>query len=132
MQETGDRRTPEGGGGRNIYGHDDGMPFWGAGHVTEGNYAEYVAQRDSFDPPHCQGVGPTQLTSKSRQDAADAAGGCWRPLVNMHKGFSDIAADRARGLTWRQCWLNYSGGKETYADQMDARLAQWKLILNPT
>jgi hypothetical protein len=123
MQETG--------GGRNVYGHDKGMPFEGAGEVTEANYVEYVAERDATDPPRCQGVGPTQLTSKTWQDKADALGGCWNPPNNLVVGFAIIANLRAKGRSWHDCWLGYSGGKETYADEMDIKHAWWKAILNP-
>ena len=121
----------ESGGGRNVYGHDAGMPFEGAGKVTEANYAEYVAQRDSTDPPRCPGVGPLQLTFKGYQDEADALRGCWEPLSNMTVGFRVIARYRASGLTWHSCWLRYSGGKETYADEMDALFIHWQGTLNP-
>lgn len=131
MKETGDRGDPERGGGRNIWGHDPGKPFEGAGEVTEANYAEYVAQRDATDPPSCQGCGPVQLTAKVWQDEADALGGCWDPLSNMIVGFRIIARYRASGLTWHGCWLRYSGGKEDYADDMDARFIHWQGLLNP-
>lgn len=107
------------------------MPFAGRGEVTEANYTDYVGERDSFDPPHCQGVGPTQLTFKGFQDQADRLGGCWKPIINMIVGFGIIADYRARGRSWRDCWLGYSGGKETYADEMDARLIWWRAKLNP-
>jgi hypothetical protein len=131
----------ESSGGHNEYGHDKRtdpvtgevtlMPFYGAGLVTQANYAEYVAERDSFDPPRCQGVGPTQLTSKVWQDKADAVTGCWDPPSNLVVGFGIIATDRARGRSWHDCWLGYSGGKETYANEMDIKLAWWRAILNP-
>lgn len=75
MQETG--------GGRNVFGHDPTI-FVGAGDVTQ---AKYLAYRHLRDFTHeCQGVGPMQLTSRSLQDAADQAGGCWIPRVNIAVG----------------------------------------------
>jgi hypothetical protein len=131
----------ESSGGHNEYGHDKRtdpvtgevtlMPFYGAGQVTETNYAQYVAERDSFDPPRCQGVGPTQLTSHSYQELADRNGGCWDPPTNMEVGFGIIAGWRSMGRSWHDCWLGYSGGKESYAQEMDVKHAWWKAILNP-
>jgi hypothetical protein len=121
----------ESSGGHNEYGHDAGMPFEGAGKVTETNYAEYVAERDATDPPRCQGVGPTQLTWIGYQDQADALRGCWHPLSNMTVGFTAIARFKAAGLTWHSTWLRYSGGKEDYADAMDALFVKWQGLLNP-
>jgi Transglycosylase SLT domain len=73
----------ESSGGLNVYGHDPG-PFSGAGLVTQANYKAYAAVRDKTG--ECQGVGPMQLTSKSLQVEADAAGGCWEPEHNIGVG----------------------------------------------
>jgi hypothetical protein len=130
MQETGDRKTPEGGGGRNLWGHDPTIFIIGGTFgqpVTEEAYRAYVVERDATDKR--QGCGPTQLTSKSYQDLADRLGGCWKPLINMTVGFGIIANWRAMGRSWHDCWLGYSGGKESYADQMDERLAWWRAKL---
>jgi hypothetical protein len=116
----------ETGGGRNVYGHDPTI-FIGAGEVTEANYAEYKALRDSTGK--FQGVGPTQLTWKGYQDQADALGGCWKPLINMLVGFGIIVGYRDQGLSWRDCWKRYNGS-DAYADQMVTRQAQWKALLN--
>jgi hypothetical protein len=118
MQETG--------GGRNVYGHDPTI-FIGAGEVTEANYAEYKALRDSTGKS--QGVGPTQLTWKGYQDQADALGGCWKPLINMLVGFGIIVGYQKAGLSWHETWKRYNGS-DAYADQMVTRQAQWKALLN--
>jgi hypothetical protein len=131
MQETGPTAGSPG-GGKNLWGHDPTI-FIGGGDfgqpVTAESYAAYQVMRDSFDPPKCQGVGPTQLTSRGYQDQADRLGGCWKPLINMVVGFGIIAGWRADGKSWHDCWLGYSGGKESYADQMNERLAWWRTKL---
>jgi hypothetical protein len=75
-------------GGLNIYGHDPTI-FIGAGAVTEANYAAYKHLRDATG--ECQGVGPSQLTSRSLQEEADAVGGCWQPEHNIAVGAHFLA-----------------------------------------
>lgn len=86
--------TQESGGGRNVFGHDPTI-FIGAGDVTETKYHAYKAARVASKNKLMQGVGPCQLTYWSFQDAADAVGGCWRPLRNMQIGFH-VLADNIR------------------------------------
>ncbi len=131
----------ETGGGHNVYGHDvngDGSPrpFWGHGEVTEANYHAYLLERDLGVREarrfpglgrRAQGVGPMQLTWYAYQDEADRLGGCWRPVINMRVGFKIIATDLAAGKSLHQAALEYNG-KESYAAQMDVRLAKWRRI----
>ncbi len=112
----------ESSGGNNVYGSDP-TQMAGYGAVTECNYAVYLWQRER-GYGH-QGVGPCQLTSSVYQDAADDLGGCWDPVHNMTVGFGIIANWRAGGRSWHECWVGYNGS-EAYADQMDARQAQWR------
>lgn len=73
----------ETGGGANIFGHDPTVAVgWGA--VTKSRYLAYRAIRDRTG--ELQGVGPMQLTSRSLQDEADQAGGCWLPQHNIAVG----------------------------------------------
>lgn len=80
----------ETGGGKNIFGHDPSI-FRGAGAVTKAKYLAYKRARVASDNTEMQGVGPVQLTWWSLQDEADAAGGCWRPRINMTVGFRRAA-----------------------------------------
>jgi hypothetical protein len=85
QQETG----IEGDG--NVFGHDRGKPFAGAGRVTKAKYLEYRRVRGSHGQGGMQGVGPLQLTYYTFQDRADALGGCWLPKHNYRVGFEDLA-----------------------------------------
>jgi len=123
--------TQESSGGHNLYGHDAGMPFEGAGPVTQTNYAQYKTERDSTDPPRCQGVGPMQLTWKPYQDRADAAGlrgGCWRAYTNTLTGARILAEIRADVNSWVEVARNWSG-KDSYAEEMRVELARWRGVM---
>ena len=80
--------TLESSGGLNVWGGDPTI-FVHAGVVTEANYKAYAAVRDRTG--ECQGCGPMQLTSKSLQVEADAAGGCWQPNHNLAVGAHFLA-----------------------------------------
>lgn len=80
--------TMETGGGHNVFGHDPTVAV-GWGEVTEAKYKAYAVLREHTHL--CQGVGPMQLTSKSLQLQADAAGGCWFPRANIAVGAHFIA-----------------------------------------
>ncbi len=112
--------TQETGGGRNEYGHDPTI-FVGAGAVTEANYHAYLALRNKTGK--AQGVGPVQLTYPGYQDAADKAGGCWKPLVNITVGFGILAHNvRQDGLHAGVAAYNGTGpAAERYADEVLAR-----------
>ncbi len=105
--------TQETGGGVNEYGHDPTI-FVGAGAVTKGNYH-----------------GPVQLTYAGYQDAADRAGGCWKPLVNMTVGFG-VLVDHIRrdGLKSGVAAYNGTGpAAQRYADEVLARAALYAKAL---
>jgi hypothetical protein len=137
MQETG--------GGMNIYGHDvdaEGVPrpFYDHGVVTQSNYADYLIERDlcvrvpkkwAHLGRRSQGVGPLQLTWWKYQDEADQAGGCWNVSVNLLVGARILGRLRDGGRhTWHVVAREWSG-KDTYANEMDARFAQWRKWLPP-
>ena len=120
----------ESSGGRNVFGHDPTI-FAGAGKVTRERYAEYRRRRVASANKLMQGVGPCQLTWWELQDAADAAGGCWRPEVNMRVGFRHLAtlverygpADGARRY-------NGSGpAAEAYSRDLLAKAKRWEEIV---
>ena len=121
----------ESAGGHNVFGHDRGTIFAGAGAVTEAKYREYKRKRIASGNKHMQGVGPCQLTWWSIQDAADEAGGCWRPEINMRLGFGHLAglvkqhgeADGAR---------RYNGSGDAaiaYSKDLMAKARKWETIL---
>ena len=120
----------ESGGGQNVYGHDPTI-FVGAGAVTEANYHVYRAERVASGNRRMQGVGPCQLTYWSLQDAADALGGCWRPLANMRVGFSHLAeAVRRSGLRAGVAAYNGSGtAASAYAQAVIERADRFALDL---
>lgn len=77
----------ESSGGMNVFGHDPTSSIpesWMGGPVTASRYRYYKARRNGYG---MQGVGPCQLTWWETQDEADAAGGCWKPWINMRVGF---------------------------------------------
>lgn len=118
MQETS--------GGQNIFGHDPTI-FVGAGQVTKPKYLAYRAKRRAGGG--MQGVGPMQLTWWEFQDEADAAGGCWKPYVNILVGCRLLARYRDTGASWHEVARRYNGA-EAYADQMDRRFDDWRRWLN--
>ena len=79
-----------------------------------------------------QGVGPCQLTYWTLQDAADALGGCWKPLANMRVGFSHLAeAVRRSGLRAGVAAYNGSGpAAEAYAQAVIERADRFALELH--
>ncbi len=66
--------------GLNVWGNDrapnGGTSDWGWDEVTESNYKTYRKRRGPTGQGGRQGVGPTQLTWHTLQDAADRLGGC--------------------------------------------------------
>jgi hypothetical protein len=77
-------------GGHNVFGQQPTI-FVGAGEVTQEKYDEYKRERVESGNRLMQGVGPCQLTWWQFQDAADEAGGCWQPEINMRIGFNQLA-----------------------------------------
>lgn len=130
----------ESGGGANVFGHDrdeHGVPIWHGRsdrvEVTEERYRAYKVFRDIGPARRMQGVGPLQLTWYSLQDAADIAGGCWKPRFNMRIGFLRLAAlVAAKGL--REGVRSYNGfgsAAETYADEVLDLRRRWRQRLEP-
>ena len=97
----------ETGGGNNEFGHDPTIAIgWGV--VTEAKYAAYVKLRDVTG--ELQGVGPCQLTARSLQDEADAAGGCWQPEHNLGVGAHYLAGlYKEHGSDVQACCAAYNG-----------------------
>lgn len=132
MQETG--------GGRNEWGHDPTIfvgghdthngKQWGET-VTASAYKAYLAQRGTAGHGGMQGVGPCQLTYYAYQDAADKAGGCWKPLPNMIIGFTALAnLIRRAGLHDGIAAYNGTGSAaQQYADAVIARADQYAAAL---
>jgi uncharacterized protein YcbK (DUF882 family)/peptidoglycan hydrolase-like protein with peptidoglycan-binding domain len=124
-------------GGLNLFGHDrdrhTGKYIFpardGDVKVTKALYHEYRAKRDATG--NCQGVGPCQLTAKFLQDAADKAGGCFKPAVNMRIGFGHMASlMKQNGERTGARMYNGSGdAAEAYADDLLKKAARWESII---
>jgi hypothetical protein len=125
-------------GFRNVYGHDPvpnpiKSPPNGLREVTEENYRLYLRHRRNKEG--MQGVGPTQLTWFEFQDEADAAGGCWKPEVNIKIGCRVVARERARLGSTRQALRVYNGGPtppastEGYARSVLKLQQKWQHLL---
>lgn len=120
----------ESNGGENIFGHDPSI-YYGAGLVTETNYAAYKRQRGPTGQGGMQGVGPCQLTWWSIQDDADRRGGCWRPEINILTGLLNLKSHKGSG-TWVKAAHDYNGSgpaADAYAHTMSIRFAYWKKVL---
>lgn len=120
----------ETGGGQNIFGHDPTI-FIGAGQVTPAKYRAYKRARLASGNRLMQGVGGTQLTWWSIQDAADRLGGCFKPLYNMTIGFASLAAlIRKYGPQHGAAAYNGSGpAAEAYGRDFVTKVARWNAIL---
>jgi uncharacterized protein YcbK (DUF882 family)/peptidoglycan hydrolase-like protein with peptidoglycan-binding domain len=124
-------------GGENLFGHDRDRKTQkyifpardGDVKVTKALYLEYRAKRDATG--NCQGVGPCQLTAKFLQEAADKAGGCWRPTINMRIGFAHMASlMKQNGERTGARMYNGSGdAAEAYADDLLKKAARWESII---
>jgi uncharacterized protein YcbK (DUF882 family)/peptidoglycan hydrolase-like protein with peptidoglycan-binding domain len=123
-------------GGLNLFGHDRDRNHKyifpardGDVKVTKALYLEYRAKRDASG--NCQGVGPCQLTAKFLQEAADKAGGCWKPSVNMRIGFGHMASlMKQNGERTGARMYNGSGpDAERYADDLLQKAARWESII---
>jgi len=121
----------ESAGGHNVFGHDRGTIFAGAGAVTEAKYREYKRKRIASGNKFMQGVGPCQLTWWSIQDAADKAGGCWRPEINMRIGFGHLAGlVKQHGESDGARRYNGSGADAVaYSKDLLAKARKWEAIL---
>jgi len=78
----------------NVWGNDrapnGGTDDWGWDEVTESKYRRYKERRGPTGAGGRQGVGPTQLTWRTLQDAADRLGGCWKPENSILVGFTHL------------------------------------------
>ena len=124
----------ESGGGRNVWGHD-AVPTGGC--YTPGEVvtrADYLAYRAAVLVGRAgrQGIGPCQLTNGDLQTAADKVGGCWDWRANCRVGFAHLAF-LTRRYGARDGFRRYNGSgpaAERYADDVMARLAQWRRWLS--
>lgn len=112
---------------QNVFGHDPGMPFAGAGAVTKAKYAAYKRVRGSRGQGGMQGVGPAQLTWWEKQDRADRLGGAHVARWNIRVAFEDLAAlIKAHGKREGIARYNGSGSAaEHYASTVLTREARW-------
>lgn len=126
----------ESAGGQNLWGHD-GVATGGAyvmgSPVTEQAYRAYK-QALATGRAGRQGVGPCQLTYYTLQDEADAAGGCWRPEVNLRVGFRHLQSlIKAHGVRTGFARYNGSGpAAEAYGADVARRYASWQARLRGT
>jgi uncharacterized protein YcbK (DUF882 family) len=122
----------ESAGGKNVFGHDRGTIFAGAGTVTRDKYTDYKRQRDA-NPRNrrMQGVGPAQLTWWELQNQADAEGGCWQPRYNIRIGLRHLD-DLMRRHGEPDGIRRYNGegsAAEAYSRDVRARARRWHEIL---
>lgn len=123
----------ESSGGQNVFGHDRGTIFAGAGKVTREKYLDYKRQRDAErGRRRMQGVGPVQLTWWEWQNEADAEGGCWDPRFNMRIGFRNLVKlMRAHGEPDGIRRYNGTGeAAEAYSRDVRARARRWHQTLS--
>lgn len=122
--------------GANVWGHDDGKPFEGAGKVTKENYRKYKWLRDRGGKGQggMQGVGPAQLTHWSFQDEADRRGGAWKPKHNISTAFDHLShliqmEGKSKGLAIYNAgatnWRNGIG----YANSVQTKQKKWHKAL---
>jgi hypothetical protein len=125
-------------GGRNIFGADPWdpgayprgaalPPEWRDSEVTQHRYTIYKERRNAGCQPN--GVGPTQITDASLQEAAERAGGCWIPLHNMSVGFGFLhGLIEQLGSVW-DGFRAYNGSgpaADAYADRALERAELWE------
>ncbi len=120
----------ESSGGQNVFGQDPTI-FVKAGEVTREKYLEYKRQRVASGNKLMQGVGPCQLTWWEFQDAADEAGGCWKPELNIRVGFRRMADLIERnGPAEGARIYNGSGDRAVkYSQDLLARTRRWEQLL---
>ena len=119
--------------GLNVWGNDrapnGGTSNWGWDEVTASNYKAYKERRGPTGQGGRQGVGPTQLTWHTLQDAADRLGGCWKPENSILVGFThlkslidehgyEVGVERYNGV-----------GRVEYSRSVRQRASRWHDIL---
>jgi hypothetical protein len=115
---------------RNVFGNDPAGPPQVRGQpVTRGHYLRYRELRDRGHG--AQGVGLTQLTWPSFQDAADGLGGCWKVKAQLRVGLEVLAGHvRKRGERAGVAAYNGLGPRaERYAEDVIGLTARWERIL---
>lgn len=119
----------ESSGGRNCFGAPKNCGPPRGSEVTEARYKAYLAARDVCG---LQGVGPLQLTFRGFQDAADAAGGAWRPEVNVRVGLAEFARllqrNSARDSLSR--WNTGKPGESPYSQKAMTLLPGWQRVID--
>ena len=123
--------------GRNVYGHDVGGTFAGAGEVTEANFAEFY--RLVVDEGRkSNGVGPMQITYRAYFPQAKAEGvRLWVPLDNFTFGLRivarHLAGDYGVASLERAGTLynagNLTGGITAYGRDLAVKAAAWRSLL---
>ena len=114
---------------RNVFGSDPvEPPQLRAAPVTRASYRRYRELRDTHGT---QGVGLTQLTWRPFQDDADAAGGAWKPRVQLRVGFAALAENiRNHGRRAGIAAYNGRGPRaERYALEVLELARNWEPIL---
>lgn len=120
-------------GGRNIYGHDRGGAFSGAGdtQVTDINFMRFLTL--VFGGQTSNGVGPCQITYKGYFPIMlDRGLNPADPLDNMTFGFELLAANYRTAGTWELAGARYNGGgnpnasARAYGADLQHRITQWK------
>jgi hypothetical protein len=118
----------------NVFGHDTvgtRNPIAKGSKVTKESYKRYLAFRQQG--LGTQGVGLTQLTFFSIQDAADRKGGCWKPAAQLEVGFQ-LLADHIRLLGRERGIRKYNGDHTSektlpYLEKFERFAKKWSEIL---
>lgn len=125
-------------GGLNVYGHDAGGTFSGAGAVTQSNYATFLAKVRSG--ARSNGVGPLQITYPGyfRQTTEEIAN-LWRPYDNLVFGLRIIKsflAGRTDDAALNAAAQRYNSGSPTgapsYGRAVVERAHRWRSLLTAT
>lgn len=117
--------------GANVYGHDKGGTFYGAGTVTETNFREFY---DLVVNKHhtSNGVGPMQITwSGFFPDAARKGYKLWLPLDNFRYGFGLIKgylAGSTSDAAIASAGKRYNGSA-AYGQRIVSRVHVWRKAL---
>lgn len=120
----------ESSGGLNVFGAPKNCGPPRGSEVTEARYRSYLAARGVCGS---QGVGPLQLTWPALQDRADAAGGCWRPEINVRIGLELFAGHLRRTGSAQDSYSLYNTGKpgsSPYATKAMGLLPGWQRLID--
>jgi peptidoglycan hydrolase-like protein with peptidoglycan-binding domain len=119
--------------GANIYGHDQGGTFSGAGVVTSVNYGQFYSL--VINQHHASnGVGPMQITWPGfLTDAANKGLRLWVPADNFLYGFKLVAGYLAGNYSTTSiaaAGTRYNGSS-TYGNTVAQRAMYWHGVLVP-